>query len=111
MIISATEAMRHESTRLEVYRMAVANGFYNEWPETLVYRGFQIVREGTKFAVVQRGTVLIQVQTLHIAKVWVVCRVNKCGLTEANALVQQEENLKFCQDCASYVTQPHDCHD
>lgn len=111
MIISAKEAMRSEATRLEVYRLAVQNGFYNEGNGTLPYRGFQIMPDGEKFAVTHHGVVLIHVQSLHIAKVWIMCRVNNCGLAEANQLVQHEDRTAFCHDCGEYVLQPHDCHD
>jgi hypothetical protein len=33
---------------------------------------------------------LITVTSIHIAKVWVTCRLDNCGLVEANAKVQAE---------------------
>jgi len=111
MISSAEEAQRTQAARFQIYRDAVLSGFYNEWPETVVYNGYQLVQEGEKVAVVRNGTVLIKVQTKHIAKCWVICRVNNCGLSEATKLVAAEDNTIFCQDCGSYVAQPHDCHD
>jgi hypothetical protein len=90
VISSAKEAMRNESTRWEVYRLAVQHGFYNEGPMTIGYRGFQLVPDGANVLVFQHGTRLITVTSIHIAKVWVTCRLDNCGLVEANAKVQAE---------------------
>ena len=91
-IISAKEAMRSESTRLEVYRLAVQNGFYNEAPATIGYKGYQIVPDGEHyFLVMQKGVSLIRLGSLLVAKVWVTCRVNNCTLLEANSIVRRAE--------------------
>jgi hypothetical protein len=111
MIISAKDAMRHESTRWEVYRMAVQSGFYNEGPGTVGYKGFQILPEAGYYHVFQHGVALIRVGSPHVARVWVTCRVNNCQPAEANAIVKAEGNSFDCQDCGETVTQPHDCHD
>lgn len=89
-ILSAKELMRNESTRLEVYRLAVENGFFNEGPEAIGYKGYQIMYDGERYLVVKHGTVLIQVASLHIAKVWVTCRVSNLSLVDAYALVRTE---------------------
>jgi hypothetical protein len=90
VIISAKEAMRSESTRLQVYKLAVQNGFYNEGPETVAYRGFQIMPEGHNFLVMQKGFRLITLGNLHVAKVWITCRLDGVGLMEAQAKVKAE---------------------
>jgi hypothetical protein len=87
--ISNNEAQKLLGTRLELYRLAVQNGFYNEWPETIPYRGFHIVREDNTFSVIQNGASFgLQFKQLHIAKVWVTCRLDSCGLIEAHARVK-----------------------
>ena len=89
-LISAKEAMRNESTRLEVYRLAVQNGFYNESPGTVGYKGFQLLPEGDNVHVFQRGYRLITMAKMRTAKLWVTCRVNKCELVQANEIVDTE---------------------
>lgn len=90
MIVSAKEAMRNESTRLEIYRMAVQNGFYNEAPKTIGYRGFQIVPSDQHYLVMQNGVSLIQLGNTHVAKVWITCRLDSIGLMEAQIKVRAE---------------------
>lgn len=89
-LVSAKEAMRNESTRLEVYKLAVQSGFYNEGPGTIGYKGYQIVPEGEHVLVFQHGVRLITVKAQHIAKVWVTCRISGLSLAEAYALVRKE---------------------
>lgn len=88
-IISAVEAMRHEGMRFEVYRLAVQNGFYNEGPGTIAHRGFQIIPMDGGYAVMQKGCHLISVKTVHIAKVWITCRLDNCGIVEANKKLRE----------------------
>jgi hypothetical protein len=93
--ISNREADRLLGTRLEHYRLAVQAGFYNEWPETIAYRGFHIVRDETGFHVLQNGSGFgLQFKQLHVAKVWVVCRTQNCGLIQAHAIVKAEKEKK-----------------
>ena len=89
-IISPKEAMRNQATRLEVYRLAVQNGFYNESPATIGYKGYQIVPEGEHHHVFQHGVRLISLKAVHLCKVWITCRVSSLSLAEAYALVRRE---------------------
>lgn len=89
-IISAKEAMRSQATRLEVYKQAVQNGFYNEGTGTIGYKGFQIVPDGRNFHVFHKGYRLITLGQQHVAKVWITCRVSSLSLAEAYALVRRE---------------------
>lgn len=86
--ISNKEAQRLLATRLETYRLAVQSGFYNEWPETVPYRGFHIGHDETGYVITQNGVRLITMKQLHVAKVWITCRLDNCGLIEAHARVK-----------------------
>jgi hypothetical protein len=90
VIISAKEAMRNESTRLQVYKLAVQNGFYNESAGTIAYKGYILMQDGLHWVVMQNGMALIQLQNSYVARVWVTCRTNSCGLVEANRIVKAE---------------------
>ncbi len=89
-IISPTEAMRNDVTRLEIYRQAVLAGFYNEAPGTIAYYGYQIMEDEGKFLVFKHGQFLIRLAEIVVAKVWILCRVKNLTLTEAYALVKKE---------------------
>ena len=92
MIISPKEQERAVTARLEIYRMAVQHGFYNEFPETKLYKGYHIVQEGTSWLVMQNGVQLMSLREEFVARVWVTCRVNSCGLVEANRIVKAEKS-------------------
>lgn len=88
-IITSIEAMRQQGTRYEVYRLAVEAGFYNEGPETVVYKGYQITPDEGAFSIIQHGAILTRMQNLYVSKVWIACRVHKCGLIAANTIVKE----------------------
>ena len=89
-IISAKEAMRSQVTRLEVYKQAVQNGFYNEGTGTIGYKGYLIMPEGHNFHVFHNGVRLMTLKAQHLCKVWITCRVSSLSLAEAYALVRRE---------------------
>ena len=89
--ISPAEAQKLLGTRLEVYRLAVQAGFYNEAPTTQAYKGYQIVPNDGKYLVMQNGVGLITVLSIHIAKIWVTCRINNVGIVEANQILRNEK--------------------
>jgi hypothetical protein len=89
-IISTTEALRNEATRLEIYRQAVLAGFYNEAQGTIAYHSYQIFEEDGLWYVFKCGQYLIRMRELHIAKVWITCRVKNLTLVDANAVVRAE---------------------
>lgn len=89
--ISNAEADKLLGTRLEYYRLAVLAGFFNEAPATTGYKGFQIMPADGKYLIMQNGVVLMSVQTVHIAKIWVTCRVQGIGIVEANTILRSEK--------------------
>lgn len=92
-IISPAEAMREHTTRLEVYRQAVQHGFYNEGPGTIAYRGFHIVPESDGRYLIMRGSqYMIAMKEVHVAKVWITCRLDGLSLVEANLKLKAERN-------------------
>jgi len=91
--ISKVEAEKLLGTRLERYRLAVLAGFYNEGTDTQVYKGFQIVPSvDHTYLVMQNGVTLITVKALHIAKIWITCRLQGVGIVEANAIIKAEKD-------------------
>lgn len=89
-IITSLEAMRQQGTRLEIYRLAVLAGFYNESPNTIPYKGYLFMPDESLWCIVQHGTILMRMNNLHAARIWVTCRVQKVGLIEANRIVGAE---------------------
>lgn len=89
-MITDKERMRMQVARLEVYKQAVKDGFYNEAPGTVSYKGYLLMQDGHHWLVMEHGQSLIQLTSLHVAKVWVTCRVNNCGLVDANRIVKVE---------------------
>jgi hypothetical protein len=75
--ISNAEAQKLLGTRLEIYRLAVRAGFYNEGPATVAYKGFQIVPDGDAHMVMQNGTKLISTSNVKAAKLWITARVQQ----------------------------------
>lgn len=89
-IITSLEAMRQQGGRLEIYRLAVEAGFYNESPNTIPYKGYLFMPDESLWCIVQHGTILMRMNNLHAARIWVTCRVQKVGLIEANRIVGAE---------------------
>jgi hypothetical protein len=75
--ISNTEAQRLLGTRLEIYRLAVQAGFYNEGPATVAYKGFHIVPDGETCIVMQNGMRLIATSNVKAAKQWITSRLTR----------------------------------
>jgi hypothetical protein len=92
--ITNKEAEKLLGTRLEHYRLAVLAGFYNEGPATQVYKGFQIVPVPADhtYLIMQHGVTLLTVKAVHIAKIWVTCRLQRVGVVEANAIIKEENS-------------------
>jgi hypothetical protein len=89
-IISTAEAMRHMDIRLKVYRAAVQHGFYNEGPGTIAFRGFHIVPDGERYLIMRGSQYMIAMGSVHVAKVWITCRLDNVSLVEANRKLRSE---------------------
>jgi hypothetical protein len=90
-IISAAEAMREHTTRLQVYRAAVQHGFYNEGPGTIAFRGFHIIPESDgRYLIMHGSQYMIAMKDVHVAKVWITCRLDNLSLVEANKKLRSE---------------------
>lgn len=90
MFSSNPEQERRHTARLEVYRLAVQAGFYNESPGTIPYKGYAIAPMDGKYHVMQNGVTLIQLGTPFVAKVWITCRVDNTVFNEAHTKVRSE---------------------
>ena len=90
--VSNLELERWQGTRLEIYRLAVQAGFFNEGPATVAYKGYHIIPipEEKVYLIMQGGIYLMRVSSMHIAKIWVTCRVHGVNIIEANAIIKQE---------------------
>lgn len=89
-IISPAEAMRNPKSRMEAYRAAVRHGFYNEGPGTIAFRGFHIVPDGGRYLIMAGSQYMIGVKDLHVAKIWITCRLDNMSMVEANRKLRSE---------------------
>jgi hypothetical protein len=92
-----------EQERLTNYRNAVRHGFYNDGYQSQFYRGFEIrptelraqdrALGGTaRWNVIQDNKVLSSVLSIHVARVWITCRLDSLTLKQAHEQVMAEQH-------------------
>lgn len=80
-----------QRAKLEIYKAAVTNGFFNEGADTIAFRGYHIVPEDGNVTVMQGAVRHITLRNTFVAKCWIICRVEHCTLAEARDYLRAAE--------------------